>query len=177
MLPYCSCHGAWSAFGKWWRWVFILVKNKKFIADKVLYVGLHGLHSYQKAFLDEAGVGYEVQSDKFISNEKNRKFHSKIWLNSCSFWYRCAWWKFFHSTYFADPEAGGDGSGGGKMKFDQLSEILALISQKSDVVSFSIAKYLPFDAYKIYQMFNRVKIFTEGMANLYFFDFKIYLSF
>jgi hypothetical protein len=44
----------------------------------VLYVGLHGLHSYQKAFLDEAGVGYEVQSDKFISNEKNRKFHSKI---------------------------------------------------------------------------------------------------
>ena len=27
-----------------------LVKNKKFRADKVLYVGLHGLHSYQKPF-------------------------------------------------------------------------------------------------------------------------------
>ena len=84
---------------------------------------------------------------------------------------------FFTRHILQTQKADGDGSGGGKMKFDQLSEILALISQKSDVVSFSIAKYLPFDAYKIYQMFNRVKIFTEGMANLYFFDFKIYLSF
>ena len=47
--------------------------------------------------------------------------------------------KFFHSKYFADPEVGGDGSGGGKMKFDQLSEILSLISQKADVVGFGIA--------------------------------------
>lgn len=60
---------------------------------------------------------------------------------------------------------------------DQLSEILALISQKSDVARFSIAEYMPFDAYKMHQMFNKVKIFTEGMANLHFFDFKIYSSF
>ena len=85
--------------------------------------------------------------------------------------------KIFSLDIFADPEAGGDCYGGGKMKFDQLSEILALISQKSDVIGFSIAKYLSFDAYKIHQMFNKVKIFTKGMANLHFFDFKIYSSF
>ena len=138
-----------------------LVKNKKFRADEVLYVGLQGLHSYQKAFLDEAGAGYEVQSDKFISNEKIENFLAKFDQILVHFDIDVLDEKFFHSTYFADPDAGGDGSGGGKMKFDQLSEILSLISQKADVVGFSIAEYMPFDAYKMHQMFNKVKIFTE----------------
>lgn len=138
-----------------------LVKNKKFRADEVLYVGLQGLHSYQRAFLDEAGVGYEVQSDKFISNEKIENFIAKFDQILVHFDIDVLDEKFFHSTYFADPDAGGDGSGGGKMKFDQLSEILSLISQKADVVGFSIAEYMPFDAYKMHQMFNKVKIFTE----------------
>ena len=138
-----------------------LVKNKKFRADEVLYVGLQGLHSYQKAFLDEAGVDYEVQSDKFISNEKIENFIAKFDQILVHFDIDVLDEKFFHSTYFADPDAGGDGSGGGKMKFDQLSEILSLISQKADVVGFSIAEYMPFDAYKMHQMFNKVKIFTR----------------
>jgi arginase len=138
-----------------------IVKNKKFRADEVLYVGLQGLHDCQKAFLDEVGVDYEVQSDKFISNEKIENFIAKFDQILVHFDIDVLDEKFFHSTYFADPDAGGDGSGGGKMKFDQLSEILSLISQKADVVGFSIAEYMPFDAYKMHQMFNKVKIFTE----------------
>lgn len=138
-----------------------LVKNKKFRADEVLYVGLQGLHDCQKAFLDEAGVDYEAQNDKFISNEKIENFIAKFDQILVHFDIDVLDEKFFHSTYFTDPDAGGDGSGGGKMKFDQLSEILSLISQKADVVGFSIAEYMPFDAYKMHQMFNKVKIFTE----------------
>jgi arginase len=138
-----------------------LVKNKKFRADEVLYVGLQGLHDCQKAFLDEAGVDYEVQNDKFISNEKIENFIAKFDQILVHFDIDVLDEKFFHSTYFTDPDAGGDGSGGGKMKFDQLSEILSLISQKADVVGFSISEYMPFDAYKMHQMFNKVKIFTE----------------
>ena len=93
-------------------------------------LGLQGLHDCQKAFLDEVGVDYEVQSDKFISNEKIENFIAKFDQILVHFDIDVLDEKFFHSKYFADPEVGGDGSGGGKMKFDQLSEILSLISQK-----------------------------------------------
>lgn len=33
-----------------------LMKNPKFKANEILYVGLQGLHDYQKAFLDKTGI-------------------------------------------------------------------------------------------------------------------------
>ena len=90
-----------------------------------------GYIATKKAFLDETGVDYEVQSNKFISNEKIENFIAKFNQILVHFEIDVLDEKFFHSTYFADPDACGDGSGGGKMKFDQLSEILSLISQKN----------------------------------------------
>ena len=74
-LPYGSCMVLGALLGNGDAELLSLVKNKKFRADEVLYVGLQGLHSYPRAFLDEAGVGYEVQSDNYLKR-KNRKFRS-----------------------------------------------------------------------------------------------------
>ena len=36
--------------------------------------------------------------------------------------------RFFHSTYFANADLVGDGSGGGKMTLDKLNEVLQCIT-------------------------------------------------
>ncbi len=67
--------------------------------------------------------------------------------------------KVFHSTYFANPELVGDGSSGGCMKLEELSAVLECIAQASDIVALTIAEYLPFDEYKLQEMFRRLSIF------------------
>ncbi|ALP04643.1 hypothetical protein ACK2FS_09380 [Clostridioides difficile] len=67
----------------------------------------------------------------------------------------------FHSTYFANPDLVGDGSGGGKMTLDKLGNILHCITENSNVVGFTIAEYLPFDEYKLHKLFSKIRMFTE----------------
>ena len=55
----------------------------------------------------------------------------------------------------------GDGSGGGKMTIEKLTEILCCITGHADVVGFSIAEYLPFDEYRLHKMFSKINLFTE----------------
>lgn len=45
-----------------------MMKNNKFNPDEILYVGLQNLHDYQKNFLNNTGVNYKIQTNKFISN-------------------------------------------------------------------------------------------------------------
>ncbi len=69
--------------------------------------------------------------------------------------------KLFHSTYFANPELVGDGSGSGRMTMAELGDILQLIFNNSDVVGLTIAEYLPFDEHKLSQMFEGLDIFKD----------------
>lgn len=138
-----------------------LMENRKFQPDEILYVGLQGLHDYQQKFLDETGVQYRVQTDSFISTEEiaafaNRFEHILIHLDIDVLDEH-----FFHSTYFANPELSGDGSGGGKMTMDTLTGILGCITNQADVVGFTIAEYLPFDEHRLHKMFSGIKLFTE----------------
>ena len=64
----------------------------------------------------------------------------------------------FHSTYFANPELAGDGSGGGRMTLQQLEFILKLVSDNTDIVGFTIAEYLPFDEERLSRMFGKLKL-------------------
>ena len=66
----------------------------------------------------------------------------------------------FHSTYFANEELIGDGSGG-KMTMDKLAEILGCIMNTSDVVGLTIAEYLPFDEHRLHKMFCGLAIFQD----------------
>lgn len=138
-----------------------LMDNEKFEANEVLYVGLQGLHDYQENFLNDMKVNFSVQDKEFISNEDIENFanrfehiliHLDIDVLDAS---------LFHSTYFANKELVGDGSGSGKMTMNKLSEVLKCITKSADVVGFTVAEYLPFDEHKLHDMFAEISMFTE----------------
>ncbi|MBS6397555.1 MAG: arginase family protein [Clostridiales bacterium] len=137
------------------------MQNSKFKANEILYVGLQELHNYQEDFLKDKGVDYQVQAEAFLSDNKMKAFlqqfehivvHLDIDVLDAS---------SFHSTYFANKELVGDGSGSGKMTMEKLSDTLKVITENSDVVGFTIAEYLPFDEYNLHNMFSNIKLFRE----------------
>ena len=138
-----------------------MMKNNKFKPDEILYVGLQNLHDYQKNFLNNTGVNYKIQTNKFISNNEIHKFIKRFDHILVHFDIDVLDEHFFHSTYFANSELVGDGAGGGKMTIEKLTEILRCITDNSDIVGFTIAEYLPFDEHKLYKMLTEIKLFTE----------------
>ena len=138
-----------------------MMKNNKFNPDEILYVGLQNLHDYQKNFLNNTGVNYKIQTNKFISNNEIHKFIKRFDHILVHFDIDVLDVHFFHSTYFANSELVGDGAGGGKMTIEKLTEILRCITDNSDIVGFTIAEYLPFDEHKLYKMLTEIKLFTE----------------
>ena len=138
-----------------------MMKNNKFNPDEILYVGLQNLHDYQKNFLNNTGVNYKIQTNKFISNNEIHKFIKRFDHILVHFDIDVLDEHFFHSTYFANSELVGDGAGGGKMTIEKLTEVLRCITDNSDIVGFTIAEYLPFDEHKLYKMLTEIKLFTE----------------
>ena len=137
------------------------LKNPAFNPGNLLYVGLQSLHDYQAKFLDDLGVKYKVQTENFVSDNDIQVFvkgsdHLLVHLDIDVLDPRC-----FHSTYFANPELVGDGSGGGRMTLQQLESILKLVSDNSDIVGFTIAEYLPFDEERLSRMFGKLKLFSQ----------------
>ena len=137
------------------------VKNGFFKPDQLLYVGLQPLHDYQEHYLREMGAGFKVQDKEFVTNEDITAFMERFDHILVHFDIDVLDEHFFHSTYFANTELVGDGAGGGKMKMDKLAEVLKLIEDKSDVVGFTIAEYLPFDEHKLHKMFAGIKLFIK----------------
>ena len=138
-----------------------LMKNRKFQADEILYVGLQGLHDYQEQFLKDMGVNYRVQTGDFVSEEEMRKFMDRFDHILVHLDIDVLDPTLFHSTYFANPELVEDGSGGGRMTMDKLTEVLHCITDYADVVGLTIAEYLPFDEEKLHKMFAGLDIFTK----------------
>ncbi len=138
-----------------------LMKNKPFEADEIMYVGLQGLHPYQEKFLREMGVDYKIQTDEFVSDGEIMDFIGRFEHILVHFDIDVLDAELFHSTYFANKELTGDGSGGGRMTFEKLSRVLKLITENSDVVGFTIAEYLPFDEHRLHDMLAGLRLFTE----------------
>lgn len=138
-----------------------LMKNKKFKADEILYIGLQEIHDYQKKFLDRTGIDYKIQMDEFLSDKEILSFMDRFENIAVHFDIDVLDEKLFHSTYFANPDLVGDGSGGGKMTLDKLGNILHCITENANVVGFTIAEYLPFDEYKLHKLFSEIRMFTE----------------
>ena len=137
------------------------LKNSPFKPDELLYVGLQSLHGYQAEFLNRLGVNYKVQTQDFVSDETIKAFvketdHLLVHLDIDVLDPRQ-----FHSTYFANPELVGDGSGSGRMDMNRLESILKLVSDNCDIVGFTIAEYLPFDEENLQKMFEKVNLFTD----------------
>ena len=137
------------------------MKNPRFRPDEILYLGLQGLHDYQENFLKEMGVHYQVQDQSFVSDDEIAAFIKRFDRILIHFDIDVLDEHFFHSTYFANPDLVGDGSGGGKMTMETLGRLLKLITEHSDVAGFTIAEYLPFDEYRLHHMLAGISLFTE----------------
>lgn len=138
-----------------------LMKNSKFRADEILYVGLQGLHDYQEKFLKDMGVDFKVQTEEFVSNDEIRTFMNRFDHILVHLDIDVLDAALFHSTYFANKDLVGDGSGSGKMTIEKLTDVLKCITGDSDVVGLTIAEYLPFDEHKLHNMFSGINLFTE----------------
>lgn len=137
------------------------MKNQKFKPEEILYVGLQEVHYYQERFLKDAGVDYMVQDQAFLSDDAISAFIKRFDHILVHFDIDVLDEHSFHSTYFANPALTGDGSGGGKMTMEKLSNVLGLITDNSDVVGFTIAEYLPFDEHRLHKMFTQIPLFTQ----------------
>mgnify|MGYP004525371755 FL=1 len=137
------------------------MKNPVFKPDEILYVGLQPLHDYQEAFLKNMGVDYKVQNKSFLSDEEIMAFMRRFDHILVHFDIDVLDEHLFHSTYFTNPELVGDGSSGGKMTMEKLSEVLHLITENSNVVGFTVAEYLPFDEQRLNKMFSGINIFKD----------------
>ena len=132
------------------------LKNPAFGAKDLLYIGLQGLHDYQRKFLD-----YAVQTETFVSDERILAFlteHPQVFVHLDIDVLDPA---FFHDTYFANPELVGDGSGGGRMTIEELGRILRIVSEKVETPAFTIAEYLPFEAERLANVFESLPLFTD----------------
>jgi len=137
------------------------MRNPKFDAADVLYVGLQGLHDYQQHFLDDAKVNYKIQTEEFVTDDEIRTFltrHPKLLIHLDI---DVLDERFFHSTYFANPDLVGDGSHGGRMTMEKLGQALRLIEDSSEVAGFTIAEYLPFDEHRLHKMLAGMKLFSR----------------
>lgn len=137
------------------------LKNPAFGAKDLLYIGLQGLHDYQRKFLDDAGVDYAVQTEAFVSDERILAFlteHPQVFVHLDIDVLDPA---FFHDTYFANPELVGDGSGGGRMTIEELGRILRIVSEKVETPAFTITEYLPFEAERLANVFESLPLFTD----------------
>ena len=62
----------------------------------------------------------------------------------------------FHSTYFANPQLTGDGSG-----IAEIENILAAVAAASSFAGLTIAEYLPCDEERLAGLFARLGVLTE----------------
>jgi len=138
-----------------------LMDNPSIKPQNVLYIGLQPLHDYQSAYLQKAGVSYRVQEKEFLSDDEIRAFLARFDHVAVHLDIDVLDEHYFGATYFANPELKGDGSGGGKMRLDKLAQILNLINANADVVGFTFAEYLPFEAEKLNKMLSNLKIFND----------------
>ncbi|MCR5813229.1 MAG: arginase family protein [Desulfovibrio sp.] len=139
-----------------------MMRHPCFAASDLLYIGLQALHPYQQAFLDHAGVNYRVQSESFVSPGEIQAFARRFEHLLVHFDIDVLDETLFHSTYFANKELVGDGSGGGKMNMETLQELLHCVFDGNDVVGLTIAEYLPFDEHRLHNLFSGLSIFTNG---------------
>ena len=136
------------------------LKNSVFKGSDILYIGLQPLHSYQEEYLKAAQVDFTVQDKAFVSHDVIKNFVQRFEHILVHFDIDVLDEHLFHSTYFANPELSGDGSGGGKMNYEQLASLFKLLEENADIVGFTIAEYLPFDEHKLHKIFCDLQILT-----------------
>lgn len=137
-----------------------MMKNNKFNPDEILYVGLQNLHDYQKNFLNNTGVNYKIQTNKFISNNEIHKFikrfdhilvHFDIDVLDEHFFIRLIllipnWWETVPAAENDDRKANRDSP---------------LYHRQFRYCRLYHSRISAFDEHKLYKMLTEIKLFTE----------------
>jgi len=69
--------------------------------------------------------------------------------------------KFYRDTYSAKPEGYLHETVDGRMTFKQVARLISDVSAKADIVGFSIAEHLPWDAFNLHSFLSELPIFKD----------------
>lgn len=130
----------------------------------VLYVGLQPLLPAEIERLNELGVTFEVQTKSLLSNERIQQ-----WLLGGGYTKVAIHWDLdvlnpntFHSLYFNEPGVPMfAGSSCGRFELEDIMGSLKAIQGMVDIVGFTIAEYLPWDAIRLHNALAELKLFRE----------------
>ncbi len=135
------------------------LRNAPFKSEQVLYVGLQELLDHQRSYLEGAGIVASQRTDQDVATSRIAEFVAKFDYVLVHLDIDVLDPARFHSTYFANSELTGDGSGGGKMTMEKLADVLATIDQTCNVVGLTVAEYLPFDEQRLHNALRKLSIF------------------
>lgn len=142
------------------------IVNNKLNSNQIIYFGLNyeNISNFEKEKYNELNLKNitinEIRNNDFIAfdnwvtNNNFRKAYIHIDLDVLDP-------SIFHSLYFTNSEINKnniEGIASGGLSFEMLNNSIKYISEKMEIVGFSIAEFLPWDVKNIINMFNNIKI-------------------
>lgn len=142
------------------------IVNNKLNSNQIIYFGLNyeNISNFEKEKYNELNLKNitinEIRNNDFIvfdnwvTNNNFRKAYIHIDLDVLDP-------SIFHSLYFTNSEINKnniEGIASGGLSFEMLNNSIKYISEKMEIVGFSIAEFLPWDVKNIINMFNNIKI-------------------
>jgi arginase len=131
-------------------------------SDSILYVGLQEPSFDEKDILADLNINYTIQQDKHLNYPEIQE-----WINQNKFKKIAIHFDLdvldptlFRSVYFAEPGKYNFPSGAGKLSISVVTYILTNLFENNEIVGLTIAEYLPWDAIKLKELMNKLKIFT-----------------
>ncbi len=135
-----------------------------FTAEDVLYVGLQPLTAEEVPRMKELGMAYTIQPSELLSPAAIQG-----WIETHGFTKLAVHWDldvlhpdWFHSLYFNEPGVPRfTGSSHGMYSVEQITTILQALQGMADIVGFTVAEYLPWDAIRLRRALSMLSIFKD----------------
>lgn len=133
-----------------------------FSPQDILYIGLQPLTAEEVPQMEKLGLSYAIQGEKMLSNKE-----IAAWLSNHGYTKIAVHWDLdvvdptdYHSLYFNEPGVPMfAGASCGRMKFAAVAEKMIALQEMADVVGFTVAEYLPWDAIRLKKALAALKIF------------------
>jgi len=132
-----------------------------FDSSQFLYVGIQKPLDAEVNLLNRLNLNYTIQDKKILNADEIQK-----WINKNGFTKIAIHLdldvlspNFFRSLYFSEPGVVEFPAESGKMSLKELMEILRGIFKENDVVGFTIAEFLPWDAINLKNILSELDIF------------------
>ena len=133
-----------------------------FQPQDILYMGLQPLTEEEVPQMEKLGLSYVIQKESMLSRED-----ILAWMQKGGYTKIALHWDLdvisptdYHSLYFNEPDVPMfAGSSCGHFKFVEIVNKLLEIQDMADIVGFTIAEYLPWDAIRLRKALSQMSIF------------------